>query len=198
MSEYRASTAIAQGSEVIEEALWERLDSIKGEIGEVIEPFVSGLTVGNNPDFDVLARHMIIGIDRQKADRGRALQVATRTFAVSQLVLCYTFDHVPVFANADVINAYIDPVLATEHNFIHMGTALSAAFDQSTCFRAMMQECQPSIDPLVDEPEVFKLFGGFALQSAAIGEVTRIRSEIESAAQEFAQFKGDVWELFDA
>lgn len=189
--------SIEQGTELIEEALWERLDYVKSQVCDVVEPFVSGLPLQQSVEFETLARHLIVGIDRGKADRTRVLQVATRTYAVSQLVLCTTLDHPPEFVNTDLINTYIDPVMPTEHNLIAMGNALRRAFHESTCFRSIMQECQPSIDPCAEEPEVFRLFGGFALQSAALGESKRIQAELRSAAASLASYSGDIWELFD-
>lgn len=191
------ATPIEQGHALIEGYFAARYSEIKSNVSEVVEPFVEGLS--NEPDeaFDLFAQNVIRGISRAKAFKSRPLQVARRTFAVSKLVMCEAFDHEPSLEVVGVINTYIDPNLPTEHNFIDMYNKLSHFFRQSTGFGTIMLDCQPSIDPRADEPEVFPVIAGFALQSAALGEAKRVRSEIEAAANGISAFSGDLWKLFD-
>lgn len=188
---------IEQGCVIIEDTIQDRFEEIRNGILEIVEPFVVALPNGSNEGFDALACNLITGIDRSKAFQPSALQVAKRTFAVSQLVMGATFMREPELDTHGLVDECVKIAGSSEQGMIDIYNRLSQSFEQSKWFGAIMRECQFSIDPNVDELEVFEMFGGFVLQSVALGEAKRVRQELESAAGMFSSFDGDLWKMFD-
>lgn len=197
MLEYSGVTPLEQGCAIIEKYFSDGYQEIHSLVAESVETFVEGLPYEPDDVFDTVAQNVITGIDRAKAFRTRSLQVAKRTFAVSKLVMCVAFDHEPSFDVGKAVGEYMRYDGPVEYSFIRMCNSLRQSFYKSKGFGTIMSECQPSIDPLADEPDIFPVIAGLALQSAAFAEAGRAREELEASAAQFSVFDGDLWDLFE-